>query len=148
MRAWFALPLLALAGCSTPSQVELQHAMDLAEKEQAVAAAERALTEVDRNYAEDLASANAWDVHYWGIPASGWVAVGIVAVIALAVGLGFAVHWLKESMDARRRNNVTLEVERQRTEQARLEALKAEYDSVQRYVPPPLSQSEKAPRAD
>lgn len=148
---WLLAAPLVLVGCSSPGDVEQRYARRMGEAQEDLIRAQQGVDDARRGYESDLASAREWDVHVLGIPASGWVFLLIVAGIVVSILAAWAIYQFRQTTDDRRvardnrekRANQLL-VEKERTRQAELAAQKAEFDSVQRYVPPKLS-SEAGP---
>jgi hypothetical protein len=140
---------LTLAACASPGDVEASHARALGEAQEKLAQAQQGVDNVQRGYESDLASAKEWDVHMFGIPASGWMVLLIIGAVLAAVLLGWGIYLVRQAGDQRRilvnnreKRAHELALAKEKTRQAELAAQKAEYDSVQRYVPPPLSRAE------
>lgn len=141
---WLALTPLLLAACAGPVDVEASYARELGTAQEVLYQAQEGVSAAERDYVTDLASAREWNVHVFGIPASGWVAILIFASILLFIGLIFLSLWARESLEDRRRKASALALAKEETRQAELAAQKAEWDSVARYVPPAASTDKKA----
>lgn len=140
---WFALPLM-LAGCASPGDVEASYSRELGIAQEELAHAQQGVDAARRNYESDLASAREWDVHVLGIPASGWVTLSIVGAVLLAVLLGWGIYLLRSALQERRALLNNREQRAHQLAMAREKTRQAEFDSVMRYVPPPLSTEVKS----
>ena len=124
MKLLYLSPLL-LAGCASPGDVEVYYAGRRIANEQVV-------TRTEVEYHNALATANEWNHHVLGIPASGWLAIliiGIIGVVILAICGGTALYHLREQK-IRCQANVDVEIER--TKQRQIEADAKQWDFINR----------------
>jgi hypothetical protein len=130
--------LLALAACSSPADVRADHDRTLDEYQREIDDAQNAIASAQDkiNLAQDhirsenarlpgdLVTANEWNSHWLGIPAAGWVLIFIITGVLVAIVLGVWAYFYNERRHLQQRRAHDLAVERERTEQKRLDALK------------------------
>jgi type II secretory pathway pseudopilin PulG len=136
------VPLLLLTACSSPADVRADHDRTLEEYQREIDDAQGAIASAQDqiNLAQDsirtenarlpgdVAVAESWNNHWWGIPAGGWVAILIVASVGLAVVLSVWAYFYNVRRRLRQRRAHDLSLERERTEQRRLAALKGQVE--------------------
>jgi uncharacterized membrane protein len=69
------IPLVFLAGCSSPADVEKTH------------------RDAESIYQQDLARAQEWNTHVLGIPSSGWLTILILSILSLLTLVILAGVW-------------------------------------------------------
>lgn len=87
-----ALLLVFLSGCASPGDVEQRHADEL------------------YKYHQDIATANEWNTHVLGIPASGWLAIILFAIIFGVGLLGYFGYLTYGVLEDRRRNKHAMQL--------------------------------------
>lgn len=75
--------MLLVAGCSSPADVEQLHQQEMAK------------------YQGTLASAQEWNTHTFGIPASGWLAIIITSIVMGFILLILIGCWVYNTQDRR-----------------------------------------------
>jgi uncharacterized protein HemY len=105
--------LLLLAGCSSPADVERLHAEEMSK------------------YQRDIETAQEWNTHVLGIPASGWLAIVILSILLAAVLLICAGVWAygvqeRRARDRRLRAEGLFALEQARIERGRCQVCGAD----------------------
>lgn len=103
MKRLLVLPLVFLAGCSSPADVERLHAV------------------AETKYHDDIVFAQEWNTHVLGIPSSGWLAIIILSILSLLVLLICAGVWVYNVQERRARDRRLRDQGDFQLEQARVE---------------------------
>lgn len=119
-------------GFQSPSDVEGDRARSVEsaqiEYENADRVYKAKLAQAESTYDEEMRTARKWDSWYFGIPASGWVWLGLPAFViagcvlaSIVSALQGVVRGVTGTRELRARRAHELEMQKSRTEQARLE---------------------------
>ena len=122
------VPLLAVA-CASPADVQADHDRTLRGYQDTIREAQGNVRHENVRFRGDMATAEDWNHHWLGIPAAGWVAIICVTAFVLMIVLTLCFVLTHERRVVRRRREYDLALERERTEQKRLDVLE---DRVQR----------------
>ena len=91
------LSLLALTACSSPGDVQAQY------------------DSLRDSYDSDMATAQEWNNHVLGIPASGWVPILILACLMVAILLGTLIFYISQGRSEKRAHLHALNLKREET---------------------------------
>lgn len=108
MKRAAALVALALALVACDSEPELAATRDAA------------IRKANNDYAQGLITARDWGTYTMGIPAAGWLAIIIVAIVGFVILACVIGYWWKEALSDRRTNRQRLAVTQVETERERI----------------------------
>jgi hypothetical protein len=103
---WLLVLALVLAGCDGEPEL--------------AATRDAAIRKAQNDYQNGLATAHDWNTYTMGIPAAGWLAIILTALVGLVI-LGCVVgYWWKEALTERRANRHRLAIAAADTERERI----------------------------